>query len=790
MEPISTAKGVGGNGVAAAPGTSPQDSAGRAALLGQDFSESVINALPGSFFVLTLDGRMARWNRNFELLSEYSTQEIAAMHILDFVVNAQKELVAGAISKALEQGRVEVEVDCRSKSGRVVPFYVTGQRACVGGTSCLIGTGIDITERKRVEQSLSEERNLLRTLIDNIPDAIYVKDRESRFVLCNREVLQRKAVGSLEEIVGRSDFDFYPPELAQSVYANEQEVMRTGRPLTNIERCVIDKATGLPTWSLTTKVPLRNSTGEVVGLIGIGRDITQRKQVEKSLGELRDIVNRSPVLVFLWRVVPGQWPVEFVSENVERSLGYTVDDFLSGRVSWPGITHPDDVPRLEAEVAHYLEEGRRDWSQQYRLITKSGEIRWFTDQNLALPDPDGRITRIQSVVLDITERKRMEDALCESERKYRDLYEGSRDGTLAVNLAGKILHCNAIFLDMLGYSGEEIAQRTYQEITPPKWHAEESRIVREEVGTRGYSDVYEKEYIRRDGSIFPVEVRAYLSRDNAGQPVGMWALVRDITERKKAEAQVQQHLAELTRAWHANTLGEMASGLAHELNQPLCAILNYCGGCLRLTRKEQFSLEAVQASIEQIAAQAQRAADIIKRIRSLIARHEPHAGEADLESVLNDAIRMVASEASSCNVTILSRLGRDLPKVQGDSVEIEQVALNLMRNAMEAMSDVDVTRRTLTISSSRPDDRHVEVAVTDTGRGVAPELSEKIFESFFTSKPQGLGIGLSLSRRIVESHGGRLWVESGPGSGATFKFTLPVKGAAHGEGEPRGVHRG
>ncbi len=645
-----------------ASGGEPLSGVRQTAFPEQDFSESVINALPGSFFVIAPDGRMVRWNKNLELLSGYSAAEVATMCILDFVADGHKELAARAMSKSLEQGSDEVEVDCRAKSGRVVPFYITARRACVGGIACLIGTGFDLTQRRQVEQRLADERNLLRTLTDNIPDAVYIKDRESRFVLCNREVLRRKAVRSLEEIVGRSDFDFYPPEMAQNVYASEQSVMQTGRPLINHERCVIDQTTGSATWNLTTKVPLRNSAGEIVGLVGIGRDIT--------------------------------------------------------------------------------------------------------------------------------ERKRMENALCESERKYRDLYEGSRDGTAEMDLDGKILHCNLIFLDMLGYSSGEMARLTHPEITPTRWHAEEARILREQVCTRGYSDVYEKEYIRKDGTIFPVEVRAYLSRDNAGRPVGMWTLVRDITERKKAEAQVQQHLAELTRAWHANALGEMASGLAHELNQPLCAILNYSGGCLRLTRKPQFSVEALQDSIEQIATQAQRAADIIKRIRSLIARHEPREGELDLHNVLNEAVRMLESEALRYGVTVVCRFAPEMPKVRADSVEIEQVALNLMRNAIEAMSDGAATRRTLTITSSRPDEGHVEVAVADTGRGIAPELSERIFESFFTTKDQGLGIGLALSRRIIEAHGGRLWAESQAGAGATFRFTLPIEGATHGEGESGSLYCG
>jgi two-component system sensor kinase FixL len=663
------------------------------ALLQKDFPESVINMLPGSFFVATPAGRLLRWNRNLEVLSEYSAPEIAALQILDLVVEQHRERAAAAMKAVLERGSSEVEVDCRTRSGRVIPFYVTARRACVGGMTCLVGTGIDITRRKRAEE-------------------------------------------------------------AYHAHPSRMEYQR--RPA--------DQAACL--------------------------DITERKQAEKSLQELREIINRSPALVFLWRVAPGQWPVEFVSENVERALGYSAEDFMSGRVSWPGITHPDDVPRLEAEVLAYLAEGRRDWSQEYRLITRSGEIRWFQDQNLVLLGVDGQPARIQSIVLDVTERRRMADALCESERKYRDLYEGSRDGTAACDLTGRLLHANSVFLDMLGYTSEEISRLTYRDLTPARWHAGDERIIHAQVLTQGYSDVFEKEYFRKDGTVVPVEVRVHLSRDNEGNPIGTWALVRDITERKKAEAQAQQHLAELTRAWHANTLGEMASGLAHELNQPLCAILNYSNACLRLSRKEQFSLDTLRRSIEQITAQAQRAADIIRRIRGLTAQREPRRTVLNLERILNDAVQMLQKEISRQKVAVAVKVAHNLPAVKGDTVEIEQVVLNLLRNAIEAMSDARVTERILTVASAPTGGGLVEVAVADTGRGVAPELTEKIFESFFTTKREGLGVGLSLSRRIVEAHGGRLWVESDGASGATFRFTLPVEGVAHGEGKPDRVRGG
>jgi C4-dicarboxylate-specific signal transduction histidine kinase len=221
-------------------------------------------------------------------------------------------------------------------------------------------------------------------------------------------------------------------------------------------------------------------------------------------------------------------------------------------------------------------------------------------------------------------------------------------------------------------------------------------------------------------------------------------------------------------------MGEMASGLAHELNQPLCAILNYSSGCLRMIRRPGVSVEALRNPMEQIAEQAERAANIIKHIRGLITRREPHRSQLNINDVLVSALDIVRVEADQKDVTVVTRLGADLPRIKADPVEIEQVALNLMRNAIEAMSIPEVTDRTLEVATVRTDDGSIEIRVSDTGPGFPADLAETIFDSFFTTKHEGLGIGLSLSRRIVEAYGGRLWAESAGRAGATFRCTLPV----------------
>jgi len=287
------------------------------------------------------------------------------------------------------------------------------------------------------------------------------------------------------------------------------------------------------------------------------------------------------------------------------------------------------------------------------------------------------------------------------------------------------------------------------------------------------------EWLARHKSGRDLWVEVSLKHARIGGRPRVLAMARDISARKQAEEQERQHLAELTRAWHANAMGEMASGLAHELNQPLCAIQNYASGCLRLAGKTPVDMDVLRDSIGQIGEQAERAAGIIKRIRGLVGKREPRRTTLDIEALLNDAVGMIEKEAARNNVRVVPELAARLPRIQADDVEIEQVALNLMRNAIEAMGDDSLTERTLTIATSRPDQDTIQVAIKDTGRGLSPKLSGTVFDSFFTTKEEGLGIGLSLSRRIVEAHGGRLWAESDGKSGATFRFTLPVAGDKH-----------
>lgn len=400
-----------------------------------------------------------------------------------------------------------------------------------------------------------------------------------------------------------------------------------------------------------------------------------------------------------------------------------------------------------------------------------------------------RLRLVGEIFAGALRRKRAEEALIASERNYREIFNAVNDATFVHDpTTGAIVDVNNATIDMFGYPHDAILR-----IDPGVLHHGDIGKAREQLrqwlarATNEGPQVVEWYCRRKDGVCFYAEVN--LKQASIGGRPRVLAVVRDITDRKQAEKAAELHRAELTRAWHVNTLGEMASGLAHELNQPLCAVLNYASGCLRLTRRKELPKEALIESIQEIIGQAERAGDIMKRIRGLVGKREPRCVRLDVRALLSDAMKMVEKEAAKHEIAVVPEFANRLPRIYADDVEIEQVALNLMRNAIEAMGDEVMTRRTLTVSTSRQGRNTIEVAIKDTGRGLPPELSEQVFNSFFTTKQQGLGIGLSLSRRIVEAHGGRLWAESDGRSGTTFRFTLPVVGASHGTHRARSLRR-
>jgi PAS domain S-box-containing protein len=375
------------------------------------------------------------------------------------------------------------------------------------------------------------------------------------------------------------------------------------------------------------------------------------------------------------------------------------------------------------------------------------------------------------------ENTRLYHDLEKREAKIRRLVDANIMGIFIWNLEGQIIEANQAFLHLVNYNREDLlaGRLSWRSLTPPEWRDVTERAVAQ-IRVTGIVQPYEKEYFRNDGSRVPVLVGSAVFEE--GQDEGV-AFVLDLSEQKRAEEALrrsQAHLAEaqteLAHVTRVTALGELAASIAHEVNQPLAGMLTNANASLRWLTGDPPNLSEASEAVRRIIRDGRRAGDVISRMRSLFKKAGTAKDRLDLNEAIEEVVTLTQSEVRRNKLALRTELAADLPPVMGDRVQLQQVVVNLILNAIEAMATVEDRARDLVITTQRGEGDEIRVAVRDSGIGFDPLNVERIFDAFHTTKPGGLGMGLSISRSIVESHGGRLWAESNDGPGATFQFTL------------------
>jgi PAS domain S-box-containing protein len=369
------------------------------------------------------------------------------------------------------------------------------------------------------------------------------------------------------------------------------------------------------------------------------------------------------------------------------------------------------------------------------------------------------------------ENTRLYRDLEDREARIRRLVEANVVGVVMWALDGAIIGANQAFLHMVQYGDEDLASGRvrWTDLTPAEWCDRDERAIAE-LKAGGVFQPYEKEYFRKDGSRVPVLLAGALFEGSRNEGV---AFVLDLTDQKQAEQERERlrHLeADLAHINRVSTLGEMAASLAHEIKQPIAAAITSANTCIEWLAHEPPNIDRARAAAARIDTYGNRAADIIDRIRSLYKKSPPQRELIDVNGIIEEMLTLLKGEANRYSVGMRTELVADLPKIMVDRVQLLQVFMNLMLNAIEAMKD---SGGELTVTSELQDGQ-LQCSVSDTGVGLPTEMMEQIFSAFFTTKPQGSGMGLAISRSIVESHGGRLWATTANGRGATFYFTLPT----------------
>jgi two-component system sensor kinase FixL len=360
----------------------------------------------------------------------------------------------------------------------------------------------------------------------------------------------------------------------------------------------------------------------------------------------------------------------------------------------------------------------------------------------------------------------------DQEVHLRAILEAAPDAMVVINEHGIIEEFSAAAERQFGYTAQEVRGRNVNVLMPSPYREEHDGYLRRylETGERRIIGIGRVVVgMRKDGSTFPMELSVGEAR--SGDRRWFIGFIRDLTEAQKTRARMQELQHELLHASRLRSTGQLAGALAHELNQPLTAVANYLRGAQRLLDVPTPDLARVREAMNLAVQQTLRGGEIIRRLRAFVARGEIQHRPETVSKLIEEASALALLGAKERNVRVTLRLPADLPKVQAERVQVQQVLLNLMRNAVEAMEDE--RRRELTIEAQRESD-HIRISVADTGPGLPEEVAAQLFQPFVTTKPEGMGIGLSICRTVVESHGGRIWAEPNPDGGTIFNFTLPI----------------
>jgi PAS domain S-box-containing protein len=424
-------------------------------------------------------------------------------------------------------------------------------------------------------------------------------------------------------------------------------------------------------------------------------------------------------------------------------------------------------------IAH--DDCRKFDAEDLRLLESLGQFASAAYQALA---------SIDDLKFQIAERKKAETAVRELatglQAKIRCLVDSNIIGILIAYLDGRIIEANEAFLHIVGYSrGDLVSGRLrWTDLTPSKWReVDEQALV--EIAATGVCTPFEKEYVRKDGSRVPVLVGVALLEGRRDQGV---AFVLDLTERKQAEENFRRserryHEIQLELA-HANrvaTMGQLSASIAHEINQPVGAAVNNASTALRWLGKEPPDLEKARQALDRILVNGNRASKVIGRMHALFKKAPLRKEDVHINEVIIEVIALTGGEVTKNGISVQPQLAEGLPFIRGDRVQLQQVILNLIINAVEALSSVDERPRELLISTGKVEPDRVLVMVRDSGPGLTPASLERVFDAFYTTKPGGLGMGLSICRSIIDAHRGRLWATANQPRGVTFQFTVPAR---------------
>ena len=628
-----------------------------------------------------------------------------------------------------------------------------GSGAIVG----LHGVALDITERKQAERVL----NQLKAMIDISLDGFWIVDLMGNLLQSN-EAYARISGYTIDELVNINISQLETMEVPEQVKEHIAKVVAQGYDLFETRH--------------------RHKDGHIIDVeISVAflpefqqccvfcRDITKRKAMEDELkaseAKFRSIIDVSPVPMAL---SDEQSNITFVNPAFVQTFGYSVDDIPTLADWWPKA-YPDPDYRHWAEATWQMtfEKAKQEQTKfpplEVSIRCKNNSIKTVLVTAAAIhPNFTGEYLVI---LYDITQRKQIE-------AKLNAIFNASVEGIITIDMSDIIVSSNAAVETIFGYKPEDLMGCSINKLMPSS--LKEMNNYRSPGDVKCVGQIQEIEGICKNGSMVPLDLSmAEYSIDNAHY---FTYIVRDESLRKHREQQDKAHLDQLAHVTRLGLMGEMASGIAHEVNQPLAAISSYTQASINLINTENPDLVKLTEILYKNQQQALRAGRIIHRMREFVKSHSKHRSTDDINTLIYDAVSLCTAELKHNGIKLTFELKNHLPSVYVDHVQIEQVIINLIRNSVDALQNLPATQeRHLTIDSRLTPDNCIQVGVKDNGSGLDEDQQQKILMPFYTTKTDGMGMGLSISRSLIEAHGGTLHFKSELGKGSTFYFTLPTR---------------
>ena len=731
---------------------------------------SIVETGGAGVLIGDLSGNITFVNESFCKMLGYGKEELEGKPFADFIHPDDKALVLEKFAEGLAYPEAGYKLEFRAihKDGRVVWIYpsvspVFYNNELIAGMAIVF----DITERKQLEEAVKKSEERYRTILDEMEDGYFEVDLAGNFTFVNDAICGQLGY-TREELIGMNNRTITVSEDIEKVYKAFNHVYQEGQPRRDFTFKIVRKDGRIGQAELSV-FPLRNERGDIIGFRGIGRDIGERLQMiedlRRSEERYRTVLDEMEEAYYELDLA-GKFT--FFNDALVRKSGRSREELIG--MAYQTYIPARDLERIFKAFNQVYQTGKPFKGIPLQAIRKDGTLISSEDTVLPLRNKAGDIVGFRGLSHDVTERLQMMDALRRSEERYRTMLDEMEEAYYEVDLNGNFTFFSDALCRQLGYSREEIGGMSYKVYIPSENAKKVFEVYNSVYRTGEPRKSFASSQIKKDGTLVHTEDSIFAMRDDEGKIIGFRGISRDITERKQRDEEKKQLEQKAQFASRLASVGELAAGVAHEINNPLTAVIGYAH--MLLDRKD-IPVD-IKRDVEVINEGAQRVAGIIKKLLVFARQTRPERTYVDINEIINTTLELRAYSLQSSNVKVILQLDPDLPMTVADPGQLQQVFLNLIMNAETEVKLVHGGGK-LAIKTEQVGDS-IRISFKDNGLGIARENLERIFNPFFTTRKvgQGTGLGLSVCHGIVTEHKGRIWAESQLGRGATFIVELPV----------------